>query len=51
MIDEDTMGGEVLREGDKILGDVFAEAYDHQLITKGEWAAANRCRLTYRLCR
>ena len=39
------LGGAALRDGDKMLGDVFAQGYDQKIITKGEWAAANRCRL------
>ena len=43
-MDEDTSGGELQREGDNMLGGIFAEACDQRLIPKGEWVAANRCR-------
>ena len=39
------MGGESSREGIEILGELFAKARDQEITTKGEWAAANRCRL------
>ena len=42
---EDTIYGEALRDGDMILGDIFAQACYQKTIIKGEWAAANRCRL------
>jgi hypothetical protein len=45
-MDDDTPGGAALREGDKMLGDIFADACYDQLITKSEWVAANRCRLS-----
>ena len=44
-VDEDTMGGGALRDGDKMLGDILAQACDKETITKGEWVAANRYRL------
>ena len=44
-VDEDTMGGEALRDGDMMLGDIFAQACYQETITKRKWAAANRCRL------
>ena len=44
-VDEDTMVVEALRDGDMMLGDIFAEAYYQENTTKREWAVANRCRL------
>ena len=44
-VDEDILGGEALRYGYKMLGKIFDQAYDQEIITKGELVAANRCRL------
>ena len=41
------MCGEVLRDGDMMLGEIFAQACYQKTIIKGEWAAANRCILYF----
>ena len=47
--DEDTGSGGMLRTGDRFLGNIFADAYSKNTLSKQDWRAANRCRLFLKL--
>ena len=48
-IDEDTDSGELLRAGDRFIGQIFADAYSNNILSQPDWRAANRCRLFLRI--